>query len=67
VEARIKFFKDDKGGISHAVLYQNGQEMEAKKIKEGREIVQIDPALLDKYTGKYNFKKGRTDNNFQRK
>ncbi len=55
VEARIKFFKDEKGDISHATLFQNGQEIKAKKIKE-EIIVNIDPAKLDIYTGKYQYK-----------
>ena len=55
VEARIKFFKNEKGEITHATLFQNGQEINAKKIKE-ETIVNIDPAKLDIYTGKYQYK-----------
>jgi len=32
VEAKMEFFKDDKGQVVKAILYQNG-EHEAKKIK----------------------------------
>ena len=31
VEAKIEFFKDDKGAISHLILYQGGQEMKGVK------------------------------------
>ena len=55
VEARIKFFKDEKGDISHATLFQNGQEINAKKLKEEK-IAEISPAILDNYTGKYQYK-----------
>ncbi|MEP6596513.1 MAG: serine hydrolase [Ginsengibacter sp.] len=55
VEARIKFIKDDKGEISNAILFQNGQEINAKKLKE-ETIININPAILDSYTGKYKLK-----------
>ena len=52
VEARLKFVRDGKGEISHAVIYQNGQELKGDKLKE-ETIIAIDPAILDNYTGKY--------------
>jgi uncharacterized pyridoxamine 5'-phosphate oxidase family protein len=52
VDARIKFIKDEKGEISHTILFQNGQEVKAEKLKE-EVIAEIDPAILDNYTGKY--------------
>ena len=52
VDARIKFIKDEKGEINQATLFQNGQEMKAKKLPEEK-IVQIDPSILDNYKGKY--------------
>ena len=52
VDARIKFIKDEKGEINQAILFQNGQELKAKRLPEEK-IVQIDPAVLDAYTGKY--------------
>ena len=52
VPARIKFFMDDKGAVTHAKLFQNGQELTGNKLKEEQVIV-IDPAILDNYTGKY--------------
>jgi len=52
VDARLKFVKDEKGIISQAILYQNGGELKAMRLPEEK-IVQIDPAILDNYTGKY--------------
>jgi CubicO group peptidase (beta-lactamase class C family) len=52
VDARLKFVRNEKGEIGHAVLFQNGQEMVANKLKE-EQIVEVDPAILDNYTGKY--------------
>ncbi|MEO6734392.1 MAG: serine hydrolase [Ferruginibacter sp.] len=55
VEARLKFFKDEKGMISHTVLFQNGMELKGQKLPE-EHIVEINPAILDNYIGKYKFK-----------
>ena len=52
VDARLKFVKNENGEVNKAILTQNGQELEAKKLAEEK-IVQIDPAILDNYTGKY--------------
>ncbi|MGZ5219126.1 MAG: serine hydrolase [Chitinophagaceae bacterium] len=52
VDARLKFVRNEKGEIGHAILFQNGQEMVANKLKE-EQIVEIEPAILDNYTGKY--------------
>ena len=52
VDARIQFVKDEKGEINQAILFQNGQELKAKRLPE-EIIVQINPAVLDQYTGKY--------------
>ncbi|HKO79342.1 MAG TPA: serine hydrolase, partial [Chitinophagaceae bacterium] len=52
VDARIKFIKDDKGEITQAVIFQNGQELKGNRLKE-ETIITIDPAILDNYTGKY--------------
>ncbi len=54
VTARLKFFRNEKGEISHSVLYQSGQELTAKKLAE-EIIVTVDPAVLDKYTGNYKY------------
>lgn len=55
VEAKIKFVKDEKGEVSHAILFQNGQEIKAKKLPE-EHVIDINPAILDNYTGKYKLK-----------
>ena len=55
VDARIKFIKDEKGEMNQAILFQNGQELKAKKLKE-EPIIEINPAILDNYTGKFKFK-----------
>ncbi len=52
VEARLKFMKDEQGEINSVVLFQNGQELKAKKLKE-ETIATVDPAIFDQYTGKY--------------
>jgi CubicO group peptidase (beta-lactamase class C family) len=52
VDARIKFMKDDKGEINEAVIFQGGQELKGKKLKD-ETIATIDPAILDNYTGRY--------------
>ena len=52
VDARLKFLKDEKGEMSQAILFQNGQELKAKKLKE-EQIAEVDPAILDNYLGKY--------------
>ena len=52
VEARIKFARDDKGVINQAKIFQNGQELTGNKLKD-EPVIEIDPAILDKYTGKY--------------
>ena len=52
VDAKIKFIKDEKGEFTQAILFQNGQELKAKKLPEEK-IVPIDPLILDRYIGKY--------------
>jgi uncharacterized protein YneR len=61
VDAEIEFFKNDTGGISHLVLYQNQQEMKAPrisdKVEEHKEIA-VSPAILSQYVGTYELKPG---------
>jgi len=54
VDARVKFVKNENGEVTHALFTQNGQEINAKKLKEDS-IVKVNPALLDNYTGKFKF------------
>jgi hypothetical protein len=56
VEARIKFFKDEKGEIDHAVLCQNGQDLKAAKLP-GITIVAIGKEVFANYAGKYRLNK----------
>lgn len=54
VEAKIKFVKDDKGIVTHAIHNQGGRQLEAKKMKD--EIpVAVAPSVFDKLTGKYSW------------
>jgi hypothetical protein len=55
VDARIKFFRNEKGEVTHAILFQNGQEIKATKLKEEK-IIDINPAILDDYTGRSQYK-----------
>ena len=52
VDARIKFIPDNNGAMNEAILFQNGQELKAKRLPEEK-IVQINAAILDNYVGKY--------------
>ena len=54
VDARVKFVKNENGEVTHALFTQNGQEINAKKLKEDS-IVKVNPALMDNYTGKFKF------------
>ena len=61
VDAQIEFFKDDKGAITHLVLYQNNQEMKAPRtgsvVAERKEIA-VSPAILAQYQGTYELQQG---------
>lgn len=53
VDASVKFVVDEKGKVIYLLHHQNGQQIEAKKLKE--EIpVAVDFSVFDKYTGKYD-------------
>jgi hypothetical protein len=53
VEASLKFMTDANGKVTHIIHNQNGMQFEAKKLPD-ETPVSIDPAVLDKYVGKYN-------------
>jgi hypothetical protein len=66
VEARLKFGRDEKGQVSQAVIFQNGQELKGTKMEPDK-IVAINAEVLDRYTGKYKMQDqvvvlSRTDN-----
>jgi uncharacterized protein DUF3471 len=55
VDARIKFIKDEKGEINQLIVFQNGQEIKAKKLKE-EATIELKPEVLDRYTGRYKLR-----------
>jgi hypothetical protein len=52
-DARIKFVTDDKGNVTNAIHYQNGNEFVAMKLKDEKPVA-VNPAAFDKLIGKYN-------------
>ena len=54
VEARIHFLKNDAGEITGAIHYQGGRELNVKKLPEIKTVA-IDPAILEKYAGNYEY------------
>jgi len=52
-EANVKFVKDEKGNVTHAIHHQSGQQFEAKKLKDETPVI-VDSAVFDKYVGKYD-------------
>jgi hypothetical protein len=61
VDAQIEFFKDDKGAVSHLVLYQNNREGKAPRIGDTvleRKEVAVSRDILSKYVGTYEVQPG---------
>ncbi len=63
VDARIEFFKDDKGKVSHVVLYQNGREIKGLRISDKALIqehkeISLAPEILSRYVGTYELQPG---------
>jgi hypothetical protein len=61
VDAQIEFFKNEKGAVSHLVLYQNQQEMKATRISDKvveRKEITVSPTILAQYVGTYELKPG---------
>ena len=62
VDAQIEFFKDDKGAVSHLVLYQNNQEMKAPRIGtvvwQSARKSRSRPEILAQYPGTYEIQPG---------
>ncbi len=54
VEASVKFIRDDKGNVTHAIHNQGGRQFEAKKLEE-ETPAEVDPKIFDKYAGKYDY------------
>lgn len=55
VDAQITFVKGGAGEVTHAIHRQGGVEFKAPKLKEEK-IANVDPAIYDAYTGRYDFK-----------
>ena len=53
VDARIKFLTDDKGNVTGAIHYQNGQQINVKRLKDEAPVT-VNPSVFDKYVGKYD-------------
>jgi uncharacterized pyridoxamine 5'-phosphate oxidase family protein len=54
VDARVTFVKNEKGEVIKAIHYQGGNVIDAMKLKE-EAVVSLDPKLLDRYVGKYDY------------
>ncbi|RYG50938.1 MAG: DUF3471 domain-containing protein, partial [Chitinophagaceae bacterium] len=52
VDAKIHFIKGATGEISEILIHQGGQALKGERLKEDV-IVEIDPAVLEQYVGKY--------------
>ncbi len=66
VEARLKFGRNEKGEIDHAILYQNGHELKAVKLQEEK-IIDVDTAVFATYAGKYKMNNNITVTIFSEK
>ncbi|HEY4787893.1 MAG TPA: serine hydrolase [Bacteroidales bacterium] len=53
VDAKAKFVSDENGNVTHIIHQQNGQKINAPKLKEETQV-NIDPAQFDKLIGKYD-------------
>ncbi len=53
VDANVTFVVNEKGDVTHAIHQQNGMQFEAKKLPDETPVV-VDPAVFDKYVGKYD-------------
>jgi CubicO group peptidase (beta-lactamase class C family) len=58
VEARVTFVKNEKGEVIKAIHHQGGNVIDASKLKE-EAAVSLDPKLLDRYVGKYDYGQGK--------
>lgn len=57
VEAKIKFFKNEKGDVTHGHFEQNGNAFDVPKLKD-EAVVTVDPAVYKDYVGRYDFRNG---------
>jgi hypothetical protein len=59
VDAQIKFVRNEKGIVDHAVHNQGGGTIKAPKLEDEKEIY-IDPTIYDTYVGEYDLEIGLT-------
>jgi hypothetical protein len=52
-DANVTFVMDEKGDVTHAIHQQNGGQFDAKRLPDETPVV-VDPAVFDKYVGKYD-------------
>ena len=60
-EGQLKFIKDKTGNVTHAVLYQSGTEIKAKRISADvfqRVAIPVSVEILKKYVGSYQLQPG---------
>ncbi|HVN78108.1 MAG TPA: serine hydrolase [Terriglobia bacterium] len=58
VEAQVTFVKNEQGEVITAIHHQGRNVIEAPKLKE-ESVVNLDPKLLDRYVGKYDYGQGK--------
>jgi hypothetical protein len=58
VEAQVRFVKDEKGRVIKAIHRQGPDSIEAPRL-EDTVTIQLDPAVLSSYVGKYDYGGGR--------
>jgi CubicO group peptidase (beta-lactamase class C family) len=58
VEAQVTFVKDEKGRVIKAIHRQGPGSIEAPRLADAVAI-QLEPAVLDSYVGKYDYGEGR--------
>lgn len=54
VDAKITFLKDEKGEVTHADFSQSGRQLKVSRMSDIK-IAKVDPALYDRYVGKYDY------------
>lgn len=52
VEAKVKFFQNEQGDVTHLIHYQGSRQIDAPKLKN-ETPVSIDPSVYNKFEGKY--------------
>lgn len=61
VDARIEFFRNDRGEVTRLVLYQNNQEIPGRRVSSEvaeRKEIYVSPEILKQYVGTYELQPG---------